>query len=210
MIAPPHIETPSLLPAAQEVSCKVKSNEWYTPVRYIEAARRVMGSIDLDPASCELANRTVKAERFYTEKQNGLILPWLGRIWLNPPYSKIDNRSGIEAFIHKLIGEYDNGNVEQALLLVTVRTEAAWYQPLWRFMICFPDHILHFYKPDRRGNIDKDSRHGHFFGTSIVYLGPHEQKFVEEFSQFGTIAKRVSGPRKETQPLSLWEGVSYA
>ena len=47
--------------------------EWYTPSRYIESARRVMGSIDLDPASCEKANRTVKAGTYYTVEDNGLL-----------------------------------------------------------------------------------------------------------------------------------------
>jgi hypothetical protein len=42
------------------------NNEWYTPGDIIEAARAVLGGFDLDPASSEIANRTVRAARFFT------------------------------------------------------------------------------------------------------------------------------------------------
>ncbi len=65
------------------------SNEWYTPSKYIEAAREVMGEIDLDPASSDLANQTVKASMYYSQQEDGLILPWHGNCWINPPYTGI-------------------------------------------------------------------------------------------------------------------------
>lgn len=61
------------------------SPEHYTPSPYTEAARYVLGAIDLDPASCERANSTVRAAQFYSAKDDGLAQPWRGRVFLNPP-----------------------------------------------------------------------------------------------------------------------------
>lgn len=52
------------------------NNEWYTPPVFIEAAREVMGSIDTDPASSEVANRTVQAAQFFSAETNGLAQTW--------------------------------------------------------------------------------------------------------------------------------------
>ena len=180
------------------MSAKAKSNEWYTPARYVEAARKVMGDIDLDPASCELANRTVKAKRYYTQVENGLAQEWRGRTWLNPPYGKLSNKSMLEVWIMKLIGHYLNGDIPQAILLATNNIEAPWFDYLWNYPICFVDHEVRFGSP-------KGLRKCHLFGTTLTYFGPNEATFIEHFSQFGRIAKAIDTPKKRIAPRSLWE-----
>lgn len=60
------------------------NNEWYTPKVYIESARLVMGEIDLDPASSAMANKIVRARKYYTEADNGLTKSWEGELWIDP------------------------------------------------------------------------------------------------------------------------------
>lgn len=66
------------------------SNEHGTPPHIVEAAREVLGEIDLDPASSPLFNRVVRASRIYTREDDGLQKPWHGRVFLNPPGGVVD------------------------------------------------------------------------------------------------------------------------
>jgi DNA N-6-adenine-methyltransferase (Dam) len=62
--------------------------EWYTPPEYIELARKVMGAIDLDPASSDKAQVCVQAKSYFTVADDGLTKAWKGAVWLNPPYKQ--------------------------------------------------------------------------------------------------------------------------
>src|SRR5688572_27443923 len=96
--------------AAQLINQTSGSVEYYTPVEIIEAARRTMGWIDLDPASSATANAIVGAKSFYTEVDDGLTQPWFGNVWMNHPFS----RKGNPMWINRLVREYHDAQVHQA------------------------------------------------------------------------------------------------
>jgi hypothetical protein len=176
-------DSPSRMPRNIEHLTTSKSEEWYTPAPYIEAARLVLGQIDLDPASTAVANKVVKAAKFYDCNQDGLRYDWPGRVFLNPPY----RRDNIQAeFINKLVVQYRSGITTAGVLLMGNRTETDWFQPLWDYPICFTNHRIKFYSVSGA----KDSP---VTGNVFAYLGPDLAKFIQVFSEFGTIVGRIRG-----------------
>ena len=159
------------------VSYNSGNNEWYTPAEYIEAARSVMGSIDLDPASSDIANETVRAYTFYTSETNGLSHSWIGNVWLNPPYSS----ELISQFTDKLIQEL--ANINQAIVLVNNATETEWFNKLVRkaSCVCFPRSRVKFYMPDKKIGAPLQ-------GQAILYFGQKIPEFIKEFQSKGWCA----------------------
>lgn len=147
-------------------------NEWYTPAEYIEAARIVMGSIDLDPASNDYANQTVKAEVYYTEDDDGLAHEWFGNIWMNPPYSS----KLIKLFIDKLIAS----TFEQAIVLVNNATDTAWFRQLTESAsaVVFTTGRIRFQKFN--GAVGAPLQ-----GQAFIYFGNSTDKFLEVFEKYG-------------------------
>ena len=156
------------------------NNEWYTPSDYIEAARRVLGSIDLDPASSDEANEVVRATQHYTIDTDGLAQTWSGRVWMNPPYSS----DLVSRFTEKLAYHFDHCEVAQAIVLVNNATETQWFQALAFHAsgICFPSKRVRFWSPNGVAGAPLQ-------GQAILYLGGNTQRFLEEFDSFGLIVE---------------------
>jgi hypothetical protein len=170
------------LPLREALGAVVKSKrllqsvECYTPTKYIEAVRRVLGGIDLDPASCAEANRVVRATRYFSKEQDGLSQPWRGLTWLNCPYC---GQAG--PWIAKLDKEYRAGSVTAAIVLVSGRDfDAKWFQPLFDYPLCFTNHRVAFYKNGSNPQT----------GSIFAYLGPDPDAFEREFAQFGNVMAR--------------------
>ena len=106
------------------------SDEHNTPSYLVEAAREVMGSIDLDPMSNELANETINATNYYTKEEDGLSKEWSGNVWLNPPFSLS------KLAIPKLVNAYENTEINQAVLLVKSDVSTQKYKLLYPYPFC--------------------------------------------------------------------------
>jgi phage N-6-adenine-methyltransferase len=172
-------QLPSAPSDKPHVSHNSGENEWYTPPKFIEAARLTMGGIDLDPASCALANKTVKAKTFYDKAANGLEKKWSGKVWMNPPYSHPE----IGEFSEKIASEFDSGNVEEACVLVNNATDTAWFQSMMERAAgaCFiKGRVKYLDKTGIPANTPLQ-------GQAILYFGKRVSRFAKHFRQFGFI-----------------------
>ena len=100
----------------QHLGSQQREVRWLTPKPIVDA----LGTFDLDPCGApghQLATTTYLLE----DGRDGLVDPWFGRVWLNPPYGKM-----AAPFLRKL-ADYGNGTA-----LIFARTETAmFFETVW-------------------------------------------------------------------------------
>lgn len=152
-----------------------QNDEWYTPPEWMELVKEVLGTIDIDPASNQIANGTVRALNYFTEKTNGLDKPWVGRVWCNPPYSA----KLIKQFTTKFYSEYLSGNMVEGIILTNSGTDTLWNQNICKGVQVYTIGRISFMMPD--GSRKATGSRGQCF----TYVGPNPLKFIEVFTRDG-------------------------
>lgn len=163
---------------AVHVSQNTGVPEWYTPKEFIDSARKVMGSIDLDPASSKRAQKTVGALQYLTIDNDGLSYDWTGNVWMNPPYA-----SGIvDKFMLRVKEDFDGGAITSAITLTNNCTETHWFQSCCESAtaICLPSKRIKY--------LDESGAEGApLQGQAFLYFGEFPKSFIAEFKNHGVV-----------------------
>jgi len=101
-------------------------DHWLTPPKLIEAC----GPFDLDPCAYNTQPWPTAEKHYALPKENGLLLPWSGCVWCNPPYGP-----EIAKWTQKM-ALHGNG-----LFLIFARTDTRQFRDLWKWA----DGFLFFY-----------------------------------------------------------------
>lgn len=102
------------------VASKTRTDEWLTPPAVL-AALGGWKSFNLDPCA-PIVRPWPTARRHYTIEDNGLILPWTGRVWMNCPY----HRTVIGRWLGRMV-DHNHG-----IALIFARTETVpFFKHVW-------------------------------------------------------------------------------
>lgn len=114
----------------------IADDEHYSPAWIFQA---MQVTFDLDVCAPKGGVPWIPASISYSKEDDGLSKPWMGLVWMNPPYSK--PQPWIDRFI-----EHGNGI---ALLPITV---ARWSIDLWQSaeVICVADQRIYFEHPTKK------------------------------------------------------------
>lgn len=178
---------------SMQILTSSKTNEWYTPPYHIAIVRRVLGSIDLDPASHWVPQQWIKAKEFYIREEDGLLQTWRGTVYLNCPYGKTGNRSNQEIWAAKLINSFLHGEVTAAILLTKTVPGYVWWDALfdreWPGPCCITRGRIAFIKAgdpqDPHGTTGRSKA-----ASTFWYCGPRPELFAAVFSQIGRVIPR--------------------
>jgi hypothetical protein len=157
------------------------SDEWLTP-RHVLAP---LGTFDLDPCAAPEPRPWDTANVHYVKEQDGLTLPWFGRVFMNPPYGG-PNVTG--PWLRKMAAH------NCGIALTFARTETAlFHECVWQAAsaVFFLRGRLFFHRPD--GSV---SEHNAGAPSCLVAYGQRDVRTLAEcrlpgqFIQLGNVIVR--------------------
>jgi hypothetical protein len=155
-------------------NCVGATDEWYTPPEVFLA----LGvTFDLDVSPARFGASHVPATRFL--EGDGLIEPWNGFVWMNPPYG---GRNALDTWLVRFF-EHSNG-----IALVPDRTSTLWFWDAWqKSTLCLFSRKIKFQNPD--GSRGKQPSNG----SAFFAAGPRGAAALENAAKanFGILGKPV-------------------
>jgi site-specific DNA-methyltransferase (adenine-specific) len=95
-----------------------RRTQWYTPPERFAEWNAQYGPFDLDP--CATADNA-KCAHYFTREQDGLKQRWFGRVFLNPPFGRLD------LWLQKAWESVASGDAELVVCLLPARTETGYW-----------------------------------------------------------------------------------
>lgn len=158
-----------------------QTEDWFTHKDIVDRVHAMFGTIDLDPMSCEEANRVVQATTYYTAEMDGLTYPWYGRMLLNPPWGGTDASAVKRRAVKKLLDAFELNDVKECVCVMNSNAlTTAWFAPLLKFPVCLPPRRIPHWGPDGAGGSPNS-------GTVIIYVGRDLSQFWRHFKDLGQI-----------------------
>jgi phage N-6-adenine-methyltransferase len=156
--------------ATEQLPAAWTSDDWLTPPNLLKR----LGVFDLDPCASSVMPWATANHQF-TLRDDGLKQEWFGRVWLNPPYSKVTPWT-------TKMAQHGNG-----MMLVNAWTEAGWFfESIWNraHAVLFFNNRLCFFRPDGSSPNSGRARMGQviaaytFADAEMLYQAQFDGKFI--------------------------------
>ena len=144
---------------------KTITDDWITPRELV----KLFGSFDLDPCASNRQTVHHAKRNFKLPEHNGLLEPWTGRVWLNPPFTEM------ESWANKFM-LHGNG-----IMICPLRMRVKWSKCIWDNF----DSVILMRKPPRWIARDGVGKLGDLFETMIVAVGQNNRVSLWENKGLG-------------------------
>lgn len=161
------------------IKTTIGNSGWQTPQSIFDSYALEFGPFDLDPASAHTAYTSTQVEYYCTEEgtfekggakisdEDGLAISWSGRVWLNPPYKRV------EPWIAKAVESVQTHEIDCIVMLLMPSIDSKWFHRfLW-------DSISHQPRP---------GIHLRFLQGRIRFVHPDPEQRKTAFKGFRPIS----------------------